>query len=278
MSTSPAVRTASGNPDAAPVTGYPRKRRQTRRRLLRAGMAVLVERGPAQVTAGQIASAAGVAGGTFYNHFPSVDDFVDAVAEDLSRGVEIGRDMLNEIEHDPGRRVAIGVLQLLEMADTDPTAASAFVTLAALRPDFRARIRAIVGEAISDGVEARLFDVAVGPAAVNAVLGTALQSMRSRVLGEMDADDAPRSPDWSCACSGSPALTSMPSSFRHRPASSPADRSTSGSGQLRMREPVGSNGASVSRLAERITPTTSICHGPSLAAISAGTYPIATDI
>jgi AcrR family transcriptional regulator len=190
MSTRTTVATASPESDPPSATGYPRKRRQTRRRLLRAGAVVLVERGPAQVTAGQIAAAAGVAVGTFYNHFPSVDSFVDAVADDLSHGVEIGRDTLNHIEHDPGRRVAIGVLQLLEMADTDPTAASAFVTLAALRPDFRARIRAVVGEAISDGVEAQLFDVVVGPAAVNAVLGTALQSMRSRVLGETDRDEA----------------------------------------------------------------------------------------
>ena len=184
------VTTAAEEPDSEAATGYPRKRRQTRRRLLRAGTVVLVERGPAQVTAGQIAAAAGVAVGTFYNHFPSVDDFVDAVADDLSHGVEIGRDTLHDIEHDPSRRVAIGVLQLLEMADADPTAASAFVTLAALRPDFRARIRAIVGQAINDGVEAQLFDVAVGPAAVNAVLGTAFQSMRSLVLGETDRGEA----------------------------------------------------------------------------------------
>jgi AcrR family transcriptional regulator len=191
MNTSATVHAASEDLEPAPTTGYPRKRRQTRRRLLHAGTVVLVERGPAQVSAGQIAAAAGVAVGTFYNHFASVDDFVDAVADDLSRGVEIGRDTLNDIEHDPGRRVAIGVLQLLDMADTDPTSAAAFVTLAALRPDFRARIRAIVGQAISDGVEAQLFDVMVGPAAVNAVLGTALQSMRSRVLGETDRDEAP---------------------------------------------------------------------------------------
>ncbi len=182
--------TAAAAPSPA-ATGYPRKRRQTRRRLLRAGTVVLVEKGPAQVTAGQIARAAGVAVGTFYNHFPTVDDFIAAVAEDLSRGIEIGRDTLNEIEHDPARRVAIGVLQLLDMADSDPTSASAFVTLTALRPDFRARIRALVGQAITDGVQTDVFDVAAGPAAVNAVLGAALQSMRSRVLGETDRDEAP---------------------------------------------------------------------------------------
>ena len=39
--------------------------------------------------------------------------------------------------------------------------------------------------------QSQLFDVAAGPAAVNAVLGTTLQSMRSRVLGETDQDEAP---------------------------------------------------------------------------------------
>ncbi len=178
-------------PAPAPASaGYPRKRRQTRRRLLRAGTNVLVERGPAQVTAGQIAGAAGVAVGTFYNHFPTVEDFIASVADDLTHSIEIGRDTLNEIEHDPARRVAIGVLQLLELADTDPTSAAAFVTLTALRPDFRARIRSIVGEAIADGVANGMFDVGAGQAAVNAVLGAALQSMRSRVLGETDHDEA----------------------------------------------------------------------------------------
>lgn len=190
------VSSAATAPATTPVAeaatgGYPRKRRQTRRRLLRAGTSVLVERGPAQVTAGQIAGAAGVAVGTFYNHFPTVEHFIASVADDLTRSIEIGRDTLNGIEHDPARRVAIGVLQLLQLADTDPTSASAFVTLTALRPDFRARIRAIVGETIVDGVENGVFDVGAGPAAVNAVLGAALQSMRSRVLGEIDHDGAP---------------------------------------------------------------------------------------
>jgi len=184
------VTSAATAPATSGSAGYPRKRRQTRRRLLQAGTTVLVERGPAQVTAGQIAAAAGVAVGTFYNHFPTVEDFIDSVAADLTRSIEIGRDTLNEIEHDPARRVAIGVLQLLELADTDPTSAAAFVSLTGLRPDFRARIRSIVGDAIGDGVETEVFAVDAGPAAVNAVLGAALQSMRSRVLGETSTDEA----------------------------------------------------------------------------------------
>ncbi len=171
--------------------GYPRKRRQTRRRLLTAGTEVLAERGPGQVSASSIASGAGVAIGTFYNHFPTVDEFIDAVANDIGRGIEIGNDTLSEIEHDPACRVAIGVLQLLDMADQTPASAAAFASLVAALPDFRARVRGIVGQAIRDGVEAKRFVAMPGPTATNAVLGTTLQSMRSRVLDETTSADAP---------------------------------------------------------------------------------------
>ncbi|MEZ5375073.1 MAG: helix-turn-helix domain-containing protein [Acidimicrobiales bacterium] len=173
------------------TVGYPRKRRQTRRRLLNAGMAVLAERGPGHMTAAQVAKEAGVAIGTFYNHFPTIDDIIEAIANDLGRGVEISSDTLNEIEHDPARRVAIGVIQLLHMAEDAPAAAAAFGSLAATLPGFRGRIRGVINQAIAEGVAAGRFDITPGESATNAVLGTSLQSIRSRLLGETSAADAP---------------------------------------------------------------------------------------
>ncbi len=174
----------------SPTVGYPRKRHRTRRRLVQAGLAALAERGPAGISAGGVAAAAGVATGTFYNHFPTVDHFFEAIAQDLGRGIEIGQATLADIEHDPAARVAIGMMQLLHMAEVDPVSASAFVTLAAARPDFRARVRAIVHQAIVSGVEAGRFDVAADSAATNAVLGAGLQSMRSMFLGESSHAEA----------------------------------------------------------------------------------------
>lgn len=184
------VATTEAMTAAPPTIGYPRKRERTRRRLLRAGLTTLAEQGPAGISAGGIASVAGVATGTFYNHFPTVDNFFDAIAHQVGRGVEIGQATLTEIEHDPATRVAIGVLQLLHMAETDPASASAFVTLVAARPDFRARVRTIVSDAVVDGVQAGRFDVEVGSASTNAVLGSALQSMRSLILGETTHSEA----------------------------------------------------------------------------------------
>jgi AcrR family transcriptional regulator len=171
-------------------TGYPRKRAQTRARLRRAGMSVIAVKGTS-ATVGEIAGSAGVAQGTFYNHFPSLDGLVAEIAEELGSGVEIAQDALDAVERDPAARVALGVLQLLGMADGDETAAAAFVTLAAIRADFRGRVRAIVGRAIVDGAETGRFTVEPGPAATNAVLGATLQSMRSIILGETETDIAP---------------------------------------------------------------------------------------
>lgn len=146
--------------------------------------------GPNGLTVGDIVDRAGVATGTFYNHFAGLDEMVDEIADQLGTGVEIAQSALDAIENDPAARVALGTFQLLHMADTDRAAAYAFVTLVAAKPDFRARVRAIVGRAIADGVESGGFDVKAGPAAVNAVLGTTLQSMRSLVLDEGSPSDS----------------------------------------------------------------------------------------
>ncbi len=170
--------------------GYPRKRARTRAQLVRAAVKVLADKGPDRTTIGEVASVAEMAPGTIYNHFGSIDELLDAAAEQLVAGVEIAGGVLEVIEYDPAARVAIGTLQLLQMADTDAESAAAFVGLMAARPGFRSRVRTLVGSAISDGVDAGRFHVEPGPAAVNAVLGTALQSMRSRLLGETDASSA----------------------------------------------------------------------------------------
>lgn len=170
--------------------GYPRKRAQTRGRLRRAGMAVIAAKGPDGATVGEIATLAGVAQGTFYNHFTALGELIDEIAEELGSVVEIAQEALEAIESDPATRVAIGVLQLLEMAASDETAASAFVALVSARPSFRGRVRAIVARAIADGVASGRFEVEAGPAVTNAVLGATLQSMRSMILGETDGSTA----------------------------------------------------------------------------------------
>lgn len=180
---SPSVSTPDSN------RGYPAKRARTQAGLRRAGMQALGTTGPAAVTVGQVAKLAGTSSATFYNHFGSVADLLSDITEELGAGVAIKGEAFARSAHDPAVRVAIGTLQLLELADQDPVASAAFVTLAGALPEFRTRIRSIVGRAIAAGVDQGRFAVSTGAAPVNAVLGTTLQSMRSRVLGEATTGD-----------------------------------------------------------------------------------------
>src|ERR1700691_3747008 len=62
----------SGQPTAAPVSSVQeRRRRRTQRALQNAAIALVGGRGLAEVTADDIAAAAGVSRRTFFNHFPT---------------------------------------------------------------------------------------------------------------------------------------------------------------------------------------------------------------
>lgn len=177
--------------EAANAGGYPRKRARTRRQLLVAGMAALAAHGPDGVTVGEVASRAQVATGTFYNHFPSLQHLLDAVTDELASGVEIARDLLDQVEHDPAARVAIGTRQLLDLPRTDPNTARAFVALVPTVPRLRARVRATVRGAVDDGISTGRFVDRTSTATADALLGAVLQWMGARLHGEAgpESDD-----------------------------------------------------------------------------------------
>jgi AcrR family transcriptional regulator len=154
-------------------------------------MEVLAERGPDGTTIGAIAKRAHVAPGTFYNHYPTLADLVSTVAEELATGVEIGRDLLAEVEHDPAARVLIGTRQLLELTVDDPVSARAFVALLATIPELRTRVRSIVRGAIVDGVNANRFAEIDPEVTADALLGAVVQWMRTRLAGDSSSEQQP---------------------------------------------------------------------------------------
>lgn len=170
---------ADADSDESDPAGYPRKRARTRRSLISAGMVVIADKGPEGATVGAIAREAHVSSGTFYNHFLSIEDLVDAIAGELGTAVEIGRDTLTVIENDPAMRILIGSSQLLRLVDQDTASASAFVALLANVPVFRDRVRLLVGGAVSDGITSGRFPEGNVMALTDAVLGSVVQWIRT---------------------------------------------------------------------------------------------------
>lgn len=70
---------ATAIPDG--LNGYQRRRWETRRHLMEAGRSLFVEHGVEQVSIDAITSSAGVAKGSFYNHFDSREALFEALIE-----------------------------------------------------------------------------------------------------------------------------------------------------------------------------------------------------
>jgi len=71
------------------LNGYQRRRLETRHQIMAAGRSLFVARGVENVSIDAITSTAGVAKGSFYNHFESRDALFDAlVAETVERLLE----------------------------------------------------------------------------------------------------------------------------------------------------------------------------------------------
>ena len=170
--------------------GYPKKRARTRRQLLNAGMVVLADKGPEGATVSEIARTARMATGTFYNHFQSMPDLVEAVTDELATGVAIGHETLERIANDPASRVLLGTGQLLDLAHDDPASARAFVALLSTVPPFRARVRMVIAGAIEDGITAGRFAATSLDTTTDALLGAVVQWMRSILAGEAAASAA----------------------------------------------------------------------------------------
>lgn len=70
-----------------PRTSREEAKRQTRQRLLQAGLALLAEEGPEALTTGKVAKRAGMAQPTFYVHFKDMDALLQALARDQVGGL-----------------------------------------------------------------------------------------------------------------------------------------------------------------------------------------------
>jgi len=97
-----------------------RRRRETRDRLLDAALQLMAERSVEGVTIGEIAAAADIAVGSFYNHFQSKEDIhatlVDVVFETFADALDeqIGQST------DPAEVIGISVYLTLSRAKADP--------------------------------------------------------------------------------------------------------------------------------------------------------------
>src|ERR671910_2623135 len=96
------------------------KRARTRAQILEAGAALLAERPLEALTVDVVVEAAGVAKGTFYYHFQSIEELVAAVGAKLADSFDELLAPSRLDEPDPIERMSLAFTKFLEKAINDP--------------------------------------------------------------------------------------------------------------------------------------------------------------
>ncbi|MBZ9798461.1 TetR/AcrR family transcriptional regulator [Mesorhizobium sp. ES1-4] len=154
------------------------KRERTRTLILDAGTMLMAERSREAVTVDAVVEAAGVAKGTFYYHFQSIDELAAAIGEKLGESFDgVLRDARLALE-DPVKRLSFAFTKFLEKAISDPNWARLVVQSSQSRGEYargvRTNLKADIAQAIvQDRLSIRDVDLAV-----DIVMGIWLQVTR----------------------------------------------------------------------------------------------------
>ena len=156
------------------------KRARTRAQIVEAGLILLAERPPEALTVDAVVEAAGVAKGTFYYHFQSVEELVAAVGAKLADSFDELLAASRLDEPDPVERMSLAFTKFLEKAINDPLWARLVVRstqVPAALGGIREHLEADLAEAIAQG-RLTIQDVEL---AADIVIGIWLQVTRGRL-------------------------------------------------------------------------------------------------
>lgn len=159
------------------------KRERTRRQLLHAAVQVFSARGVAGATMQEIARQAGMTPGTVYNHFSTKEALLQDVAVWLAQTLcERIADSQVGVE-EGAQRMVIGNRRYLWLAQQSPAWALLMMDVAAAAPRL---LLHVAGYAVADlrrGVAQKAFHVDSEAAALDLIMGSCTQAIRSIALG-----------------------------------------------------------------------------------------------
>ncbi len=161
----------------------PPKRERTRRLLIDAAIRVFAEKGVANASIQEIAIVAGVANGTFYNHFPTREAVIEAVAIAVARGLSERIDESYGHITDAAERMAIGNRRYIGLALEHPDWARMMMDVVLVTPELIEVTAAYAREDLLLGIRQGRFRVPNQQAGMNAIIGTCTGAMRMAIAG-----------------------------------------------------------------------------------------------
>ena len=178
----PAKKKPVPKPDHSTVLGQERRQRM-QQRILTAALGVFAAKGGVVPVIDDFIKAAGVARGTFYNYYASVDELLAATSawleEDLMKSIELELEGLE----DPADRLTLGVRLWLAKAENDPLWC-AFVARAVTHGQV---VEDVLHMDLRNGKQQGTFAFESVQAARDLVVGTLHEAMRRMAAGPIPA-------------------------------------------------------------------------------------------
>ena len=168
-----------------PVSRVARKQRAARQRLIDAASAVIAERGVEGLRLRELADRADVGFGSFYTHFASKEELVEAVVTellgDLTRAI-IDRAAVHD---DPARVAADGHRQFIRLAYDDPPRAQLIVALDHADALLETASHPILAPLLQTGLASGRFAGVDVDVAVSFIVGATIAVMRGILEGRL---------------------------------------------------------------------------------------------
>ncbi len=168
------------------------RRLRTRAALLRAGAELLADRSIDAIAISEIVDHAGVAKGSFFNHFADKDDFADDIAFGIRQAVELRIDAANEGVTDPALRVARGIRGFVEFALAEPRDARVMLRRASRAANADHPLNRGLRTDLAAGAATGQFRIPSIDASVLYVIGVCQALLAAIVERELDRDAAER--------------------------------------------------------------------------------------
>jgi len=164
-----------------------RRRERTRDAMTEAARDLITEKGVAGLRISEITERADVALGSFYNHFESKEDLVEAVVAESLQSLAEALATPTTADQDPAELVCIAIRRFVGLAYEDPPFAMLVVHLNHADALFVSAVHPAARSALELGVRSKRFDVSDLEVAVTAIVGGALALMRGIVDGRLGA-------------------------------------------------------------------------------------------
>lgn len=170
-----------------------RKRVRTRAELLGAARSLIAENGVAGLRVSDVTERTDVALGSFYSHFETKDEIVDAVvAETVTALADAIGDLGDHLE-DPAEAMSVGVRKLVDICEAEPELARLLVKLDDAEGRFESMIAPRASVIMERGVVSGRFRVDDPALMLSLSIAGVLATIRAVVEGRVGVEAASES-------------------------------------------------------------------------------------